>query len=72
MLSLPGSGSIVEIGYDVDHLALYVRFRLENALYRYEGVPVDVWERFCAAPSKGAFHNRELREKYPWCEVGDR
>jgi hypothetical protein len=69
MVSLPGSGSIAEIGYDVADSALYIRFRLEKALYRYDGVPANVWERFCAAPSKGAFHNRELRERYPWTEV---
>lgn len=28
------------------------------------GVPIDVWEKFKSAPSKGRFYDRNIRDRY--------
>ena len=37
--------------------------------YVYADVPADVFEAFKNAPSRGAFFNREIRDRYAFREV---
>ena len=41
----------------------------DRAVYRYRGVPQDVYEDFRQAPSKGAFFNQHIKDAYPWEQV---
>lgn len=59
------SESIAAIGYDDDAETLEVEF-VSGAVYRYSGVPQEVYEDFRQAPSKGAFLNRHIKNAYPW------
>lgn len=63
------SESIAAIGYDDDAEVLEVEFAT-GAVYRYSGVPQDVYEDFRQAPSKGAYFNRRIRDAYPFEQVG--
>ena len=58
------SESIASIGYDVAEV-LEVEF-MTGAVYRYRGVPGDVYEDFRQAPSKGAYFNRHIKDAYPF------
>lgn len=63
------SESIAAIGYDDDAEALEVEF-VSGAVYRYSGVPQDVYEDFRQAPSKGTFLNHHIKNAYPWEQAG--
>ena len=41
----------------------------DRTVYRYRGVPQDVYEDFREAPSKGAFFNQHIKDAYPWEQV---
>jgi lysyl-tRNA synthetase class 2 len=59
----PVDSSIVKaIQYDA--LAQTLTVRVVNGLYVYEDVPESVYRAFLAAPSKGAFYNAEVRDKF--------
>lgn len=62
------SESIASIGYDDDAETLEVEF-VTGAVYRYSGVPQDVYEDFRQAPSKGGFFNQHIKNAYPWEQV---
>lgn len=56
---------------------LGVRFKDEKTgaitgEYRYDGVPIRVVEGFLSAPSKGKYHWRHIRDRYPTEQVGSR
>jgi hypothetical protein len=57
------SSSIASIGFDADNAVLEVEF-VSGTVYRYQDVDEDVYERFLAAPSKGAFFNEHIRDAY--------
>ncbi len=59
------SESIAAIGYNDDAEVLEVEF-VTGTVYRYRGVPQDVYEDFRQAPSKGAFFNRHIKDAFPW------
>lgn len=62
------SRSIAAVGYDDDAEALEIEF-VTGAVYRYSGVPQDVFEDLREAPSKGAFFNRLIKDAYPFEQV---
>lgn len=62
------SESIAAIGYDDDAEALEVEF-VSGAVYRYRGVPQDVFEDLRQAPSKGAHFNQHIKDAYAWEQV---
>jgi hypothetical protein len=62
------SRSIAAIGYDDDAEAMEIEF-VTGAVYRYSGVPQDVFEDLREAPSKGAFFNRLIKDAYPFEQV---
>ena len=59
------SCTISAIGYDDECLILEVGF-VPGILYRYHGVPTEVYDALCAARSKGKFFNEHIKDCYPW------
>jgi hypothetical protein len=57
------SSSIVSIGYDVFNRILEVEFT-SHIVFQYSDVPLDVYEGLLSSPSRGAFFNKMIREKY--------
>jgi KTSC domain len=62
------SSLIAALGYDEEHEILEVEFT-SGDLYRYHGIPADVFDALCAARSKGKFFNEHIRDAYPWEQV---
>lgn len=57
------SKAIKRAEYDEDTGVLQVWFP-RSGPYDFCGVPTDVWEGLLQAPSKGAFYNLYIRDKY--------
>jgi len=62
------SSNVAAVGYQEADQALFVEFH-SGALYRYEGVPRDVYDAFVAASSKGRFVWQRLRDRYSYRRV---
>lgn len=62
------STAIRRIAYAPKDLRLTVVF-VTGRTYDYRGVPATVVEAFRAAPSKGVFFNRHIRDRYPFREL---
>ncbi len=56
--------------YDADARLLTVRFTTGRA-YRYADVPPELVAAFRASPSKGAFFNAHIRDRYDYQELPD-
>ena len=56
---------IAAIAYDEETETLEVEFAA-GAVYRYRGIDQDLFEDFRAAPSKGRYFNRHIKDAYPW------
>lgn len=59
------SSNVAAIGHDAQRAVLFVRFHDGARLYRYDGVQLDVYRAFLAAPSKGHFLARHVKGNYP-------
>jgi hypothetical protein len=69
MLRAPvSSSSIASVGYDRGQEVLEVEFR-SGAVYRYYSVPRSLVRSLLDAPSKGAFLNRNIRNRYIYARV---
>jgi hypothetical protein len=62
------STAIRHFFYDSTRRELRVIF-VTGRHYAYADVPLDVFEAFKTAPSRGAFFNREIRDRYACREV---
>jgi len=62
------SSNVNEIGYDEKENDIFVRFK-NGYLYAYFGVPVNVWEDFLNAESKGKFVHTSLKGKYDYMRI---
>lgn len=62
------SGAIAAVGYDPSTNALEIEY-VSGDVYRYSMVPASVYRDLLAAPSVGAFVNREVKPHYPAREV---
>ena len=65
------SSNIAAYGYDADNNILTVEFisrkeGVPNTQYEYYAVPVEVWEAFQAAESKGKFFHAEIKDGYDY------
>ncbi|MGE3302747.1 MAG: KTSC domain-containing protein [Hyphomonadaceae bacterium] len=49
-----------------DALRRELLVRLTGGSYVYEGVPPEVYEALLTAPSKGAFYNAEIRDRFAY------
>ena len=59
------SSNIEAIGYDETSRELHVQF-LSGNKYVYDDVPSELFDAFMAAPSKGSFLNREIKEVFQY------
>jgi len=57
------STCIARVGYEADAALLDLEFR-DGALYRYFGVPAEVYEGLLSAPSKGLYFNHQIRGSF--------
>lgn len=66
------SSTIREIGYDVEEHRLIVVFN-SGGRYSYDGVPVDLWDKFLTSKSKGRFFAEEIKHNYRFkrSEIGE-
>ena len=62
------SSAIARIGYDPKAGEAYVEFHDSN-VYAYGGVPLDVFEEFTEAESKGTFLNTAIKPRYMFRKV---
>ncbi|MBL8296554.1 MAG: KTSC domain-containing protein [Bryobacterales bacterium] len=62
------SNSLATVAYDAERQALQIEFR-DNTVYRYFGVPADVYQCLLLAPSKGSYFNRAIRNRYAHVRV---
>lgn len=57
------SSAITSVGYDPARETLELEFSSGN-VYRYFGVPQEIYEDFLQAPSKGQFFGTFIRGQY--------
>jgi len=62
------STAIADIEYEAERDLLVVTFTT-GRVYEYRDVPSDVAASFQSAPSKGAFFNAEIRDRYVFREA---
>jgi lysyl-tRNA synthetase class 2 len=71
-LSLPESAMpssvIAKFDYDQAHAKLTIVFTT-GRIYEYFAVPAETVGEFRSAPSKGAFFNARIRDRYPFREI---
>jgi hypothetical protein len=58
------SSNVEQIGYDSAAMELHVRFLKTPELYVYLNVPEYIFQDLMAAPSKGSFINREIKNVF--------
>ena len=58
------SSNISQIGYDELEFVLYVTFH-NGSTYFYTDMPMNIWEGFLDAPSKGSYFWQNIRSIYP-------
>jgi hypothetical protein len=56
------------IGYDTDRELLQLEFH-NQTMYQYFHVPAEIHEGLLQAPSKGAYFNRFIREKFAYSKI---
>ncbi len=64
------SSALAILAYDDAHEILQLEFR-SSAIYRYFGVPVQVYEALLGAPSKGRYFNQAIRGNFPFSRALD-
>ncbi|HWF09823.1 MAG TPA: KTSC domain-containing protein [Bryobacteraceae bacterium] len=58
------STMLAALAYDDAHEILQLEFR-SRAIYRYFGVPTQVYEALLGAPSKGGYFSQAIRGQFP-------
>ena len=62
------SSVIGNFNYDPAHAKLTIVFTT-GRVYEYYTVPAEIFDEFRKAPSKGAFFNAAIRDRYPFREI---
>jgi len=62
------SSNIASIGYDSDSETLEIEFK-GGGVYRYEGVPKEVYAKLMDASSKGKYFHAYIRDIYKTVQV---
>lgn len=57
------SSSLRSIGYDRSTQTLEIEFE-SGSVYRYAGVPLELWLKLKRAPSKGKFFQAYVRDRF--------
>jgi hypothetical protein len=64
------SAVIEKSAYDPATKTMSVWFRASGRRYDYEDVPLETYEAYRAAFSKGSYFNRFIRDRFPFRWVG--
>ena len=56
------------VGYKPETRTLEVEFK-ENGVYRYFGVPEKIYREMMAAPSRGAYFNKNIKPNYRFAKM---
>ena len=59
------SSSMRSVGYDESDQILEIEF-VSGGIYRYFGVPREVYQRMLDAPSKGAYFLEHIKDEYQY------
>lgn len=59
------STTFYSVGYEAKAGTMEVEFR-SGTVYQYLGVPVNKYQEFLAAPSKGKYFHLHIRDRYPF------
>lgn len=62
------STEIAIVGYDSRNSKLEITFR-RGGVYRYAGVPGNVYDELMNAESQGSYFAENIKEKYPFTKV---
>ncbi|MGW0586159.1 KTSC domain-containing protein [Streptomyces sp. NPDC002920] len=62
------SSNVASVGYTLEGSILEVGFH-SGTVYQYHGVPQSVYVAFMSAPSKGSYHARFIKDRYPYWRV---
>lgn len=63
-MEIVSSSTIEAIGYDAEGQELHVRFSKSGKTYVYRGFPDSLYQDFVLAPSKGQFHNENIKKVF--------
>jgi hypothetical protein len=63
------SSTMRSVGYERKRRVLEIEFE-SGAVYQYLGVPARIYEQLVGAESKGRYFNSEIRDVYPYVQVG--
>jgi hypothetical protein len=69
-LQLVSSRSVAAVGYDAETSALVIRFHNQSRVYRYMGVPREVYDTFMSSSSMGRFFTQHIKGNYPFERFG--
>jgi hypothetical protein len=61
---MPAFDSSVIKSARYDALTRELHVRLAAGIYVYEDVPAEIYQQLLAAPSKGAFYNEKIRDRF--------
>lgn len=64
------SSNLKSVGYDAAQQVLEIEFH-EGGVYRYSGVPEEVYRALLEADSKGSYFVASIKEAYPYDRVGE-
>lgn len=62
------SSNLSAVGYDSNTSTLVTSFR-NGTTYKYLSVPFSVFERLMSAPSKGAFFNQHIKDRFQFVRL---
>ena len=62
------SSNLASVGYDEFQELLEVEF-LNGRIYRYFGVPEEVYEKLMNADSHGSYFHKAIRDEFPYDRI---
>lgn len=63
LLPIAGSSNVAAAGYDEDAQEFSIRFH-SGRTYTFLNVPLEVYEEFTEADSKGKFFNERIKDQF--------
>jgi hypothetical protein len=63
-----GSSTILKFGHDAEQSVLVIEF-LNGGVYQYFDVPEEVFQKMCAADSKGRFLAQQIKGVYRYARM---
>ncbi len=65
---MPDSSMINRVEYTPTNTTLYIVFN-NNNVYGFEGVPPEMFQALCKAPSAGQFFNKQIRNVFKYTRL---